>query len=376
MSRRGRGAPRTPAAVGGGHPAEKEQDEALSLSRYRLVEKQRELEKFQALLDERGMFAGDLSDQRRRLAAALERISAGLLLLEEKGKNLVDRLSDLRATIHHAEARIATRRERARADQRRARQTEARLKDLYAALGELRREAEAVKKTRLAAEERVAEVTGAIKRARSRGESDRIELAKLEQTLGTLAIELEMLAEREEAMREARSETATTLAARRQRIERLDRAVTTTRKELALAESDVDKRVRFLESRRRELEQLRDGVSTIRAEIRGLEEVDRAFQTASPALAWILSREESRDGYIGAVSDLLTVDEDMRGDSSSGRSAPDLFCVLVARPRGCGVASSSACPKAAPGELSLMPVDVAAPADCPRALRGGPSPTS
>ncbi len=347
--------------------SEKEQDEALSLSRYRHAEKVRELEKFQALLDERGMFAGDISEQRRRLAAALERINAGLLLLEEKGKNLVDRLSDLRATIHHAEARIVSRRDELERITAERGTTESKLKDLYAELGELRRESETVKKTRLAAEERVAEVQGAIKRARGRADNDRAELAKLEQSLGSLAMESEMLAERQGALAEARAATVEMLSARRQRAERLERAVTTSRKELALAESDVDKRVRFLETRRRELEALREQVTTIRAEIRGLEEVDKAFQTASPALAWILSREQSIPGYVGAVSDLVTVDEEME-EVVERALGSDLFCVLVETADG-AAALLKRLSESAPGELSVMPLDVAkapaAPAEAP-----------
>jgi chromosome segregation protein len=343
--------------------SEKEQDEALSLSRYRLTEKQRELEKFQGLLEERGLFAGDLSDQRRRLASVLERTNAGLLLLEEKGKNLVDRLSDLRATIHHADTRITARREELGRITVERGSTEARLKDLYASLGELRRESETIKKTRLAAEERVSEVGGATKRARASGDTSRLDLAKLEQMLSTLAMELELLGERETVLNEARTTTSATLSARRQRVERLERAVTTTRKELALAESDVDKRVRFLESRRRELEGLRDGLTTIRAEIRGLEEVDRAFQTASPALAWILSREDSVDGYIGPVSDLLTVDEELE-EVVERALGPDLFCVLV-RTRGDAETLLRRLSDAEPGDLSLMSLDVAAPPAVP-----------
>jgi len=84
---------------------EREQDAEIELARYRLAEKDRELGSFQSLLEEKGLFVGDLSEQRRRLQAVLERLNAGLLLLEEKGKNLVERLSELRAKVHVNESR-------------------------------------------------------------------------------------------------------------------------------------------------------------------------------------------------------------------------------------------------------------------------------
>ena len=49
-------------------------------------------------------------EQRRRLQSILERLNAGLLLLEEKGKNLVERLSELRQKLHQSETRAVARR--------------------------------------------------------------------------------------------------------------------------------------------------------------------------------------------------------------------------------------------------------------------------
>jgi chromosome segregation protein len=55
---------------------EREQDAEVELARYRLAEKERELGSFQSLLEEKGLFVGDLSEQRRRLQAVLERLNA------------------------------------------------------------------------------------------------------------------------------------------------------------------------------------------------------------------------------------------------------------------------------------------------------------
>ncbi|MDP2300075.1 MAG: AAA family ATPase, partial [Actinomycetota bacterium] len=88
---------------------ERERDAEVELARYRLAERQRELETFQSLLEEKGLFVGDLSEQRRRLQSVLERTNSGLLLLEEKGKNLVERLSELRQKVHQSGSRYESR---------------------------------------------------------------------------------------------------------------------------------------------------------------------------------------------------------------------------------------------------------------------------
>ena len=56
---------------------EREQDAEVELARYRLAETERELQSFQSLLEEKGLFVGDLSEQRRRLQSVLERTQLG-----------------------------------------------------------------------------------------------------------------------------------------------------------------------------------------------------------------------------------------------------------------------------------------------------------
>ena len=233
---------------------EKEADADVDLSRYRLAEKERELAKFQSLLEEKGLFVGDLSEQRRRMQSILERLDAGLLLLEEKGKNLIGRLSELRQKLHQSETRSATRSgemERLASDRG---ESDARLKALYGQLNELRREAEAVRKARMAADDDLGRINAEIRRSRKLLEDDRAQIAKAEQALSAFRLEEELLGERAEQIREQRQGAQSTLSARRARLDALAGQIARVRREIALADSDVDKRVRVFESRRRDLE--------------------------------------------------------------------------------------------------------------------------
>ena len=333
---------------------EKEADADVDLSRYRLAEKEAELDKFQALLEEKGLFVGDLGEQRRRMQSILERLDAGLLLLEEKGKNLVSRLSDLRAKLHQAETRSASRGgelERLSADRS---ETDGRLKALYGQLGDLRKEAEQVRRARIAADDEVARLASELRSARKRIEDERTAFSKAEQALSSVSLEKEMLAERMSAVKDQRQNSQATLSARRSRLETLDQQAQKLRRELALADSDVDKRVRVLEARRRDLDAHREELTAARAEARGLEEVDRAFASASPALAWALSRSGDLPGVVGPLADRLHAPEGM--DALLERLlGADLFGLLVD-----DAASASAIAeelrKSSEGELSLIPL--------------------
>ncbi|MEN6430723.1 MAG: chromosome segregation protein SMC [Coriobacteriales bacterium] len=341
---------------------EREQDAEVELARYRLAEKERELAKFQSLLEEKGLFVGDLSEQRRRLQSILERLNSGLLLLEEKGKNLIERLSELRQKVHQSETRLGQRgaEEQQIVEERSV--TEAQLEALYSQLAEVRRESEAIKKDRLAAEDALAAALGEQRRARKEIDDARAELASLQQQLAAFTLESEMLAERSEALRTERSSVAQTLSARRDRVESLSARLDRARKEAALAESDVDKRVRLLEARRSELEARRSELAEIRAEIRALEEVDRAFESASPALAWLMAKERELPDVIGPVTEHVTAPEEYEVLVENALGS-DMFCVLL-KSRSSVRAVVAALEENDTGDFALLPIDGHA-ARCP-----------
>ena len=338
---------------------EREHDADLELTRYRLSEKERELGTFQSLLEEKGLFVGDLSEQRRRLQTVLERLNSGLLLLEEKGKNLIERISELRAKVHGAAGRRERRLEEvSRLNEERA-AADAQLKGLYQRLGECRRESETARKERLAAEAALAEVTAAIRRLRKEADDARSELSTVEQSLSAFTLEESLLAERTNSLAGQRQSLTATLAARRTRLDETERVRTHTLKQIALAESDVDRRVRVVDSRRRELQELRDRLSQVRAEGIGLEEVDRAFATATPALAWVLSSDRKVPGLVGPLTDVITVEPDVEKTVELALGS-DLFCVLVsdAAARSDVLALLS---EHAAGDIAIMSLDSAQP---------------
>ncbi len=338
---------------------EREQDAEMELARYRLAEKETELTKFQSLLEEKGLFVGDLGEQRRRLQAVLERLNSGLLLLEEKGKNLVERLSELRAKIHHAETRLATReRELAQLNEERA-GTDAQLSGHYTNLSELRRESETVKKERLAAEETLTAVNGDMRRTRKEIDDCRADLIALEQALAASVLEERFLTDRLEALTAQRSSAAAALSGRRSKFAQLEATIKRTRKEIALADRDVDKRVRVLEQRRRELGDARDTLNGIRGEVRGLAEVERAFETATPALAWVLSQEKKLRGYIGPLTDRIQVTESAERLVEHALGA-DLFCLLM-EDRTSVTELLKLLVKHDAGDISVLPVADAVP---------------
>jgi chromosome segregation protein len=338
---------------------EREHDADIELARYRLTEKERELGTFQALLEEKGLFVGDLGEQRRRILAVLERLNSGLLLLEEKGKNLIERLSELRAKVHGAEGRRVRRQDEVGRLTEEQSGADAQLKGLYQRLGEMRRESETARKERLAAEAALSDATASIRRLRKEIDDARGQTADIEQSLSAFVLEESLISERTAALQGQRAALMATLAARRTRLRETERVHSHTLKQIALAESDVDRRVRVVETRRRETAELREGLTQVRAEAVGLEEVDRAFATATPALAWVLSSERKVPGLVGPVTDLISVEPGLEKAVERALGS-DLFCVLVsdatARTGVLGLLKAHAA-----GDIAIMAMDSARP---------------
>ena len=88
----------------------KEAQAAIEVARYRADEKDRELEKLQVMLEKKGLFVGDLGEQRRRMQDVVTRLGSDMRLLEEKGRNMAARLQELRGSLsgsEHQQRRIA-----------------------------------------------------------------------------------------------------------------------------------------------------------------------------------------------------------------------------------------------------------------------------
>jgi chromosome segregation protein len=206
----------------------------------------------------------------------------------------------------------------------------------------------------MAADDELGRFTAEIRRTRKQLEDDRADAAKAEQSLSAFRLEEELLAERVIAIRDQRQAAQATLSARRARLDALARQLGQVRREIALADSDVDKRVRVLDSRRKDLETHRDRLTEARAEMRGLEEVDRAFESAAPALAWALAQEKSLGGIVGPIAEAIRAPQHYEALVERLLGA-DLFGLLV-DDADAAFAVASAVRNHTQGEISIVPL--------------------
>jgi len=289
---------------------EKEADAALELARFDHSERQKELEKLQHMLEEKGLFVGDIGEQRRRCEKIVERLEGGKLLLDEKGKNLVSRFSELRQTMHAAEKRVGQARETRDSLASERAEADTKLEVLYQQLAEARRSSEAAKRARVEADMQLSQLVTEVRQASAQVKDCNERMLKSDQALASLLTQRDLLGERCEGLEQEAASLRDTLGSRRTRFDTLEAEWTLSQRERTLASADVDKRVRVVESRRRDAETAREALFAARAELQAIEEIDRAFESASPALTSLASLTEKPEGYLGPIVNHVRVKSD------------------------------------------------------------------
>ena len=350
---------------------EKEADSLVEMAKFRQAEKARELEKYQRLLEEKGLFVGDLAEQRRRSQLVLERLDSGMLLLEEKGRNMVSRLSELRQTIHRSDTRLSEATATLESGEAERRDSIARRDELHAQLSELQRACEGVRRERKAADEELARLAASVRSKEKAIDAAKLRGMKAAETLGTADVEDGLLVSRGEQVEESLAATRTTLSARRTRAEQLEQEMVRLSRDSQLAKSDIEKRLRLLEDARKKLDAARDALAALRAELKGLEEVDRAFDEASPLLAWALDNKNDIAGIVGPLAEIFTAPQHLE-KLVEHLLGGDLFGLMMSDVHAAAVlAERILASEAVGGEITLLPASEEEPAGKRRRAASG-----
>ncbi|MBE5024566.1 chromosome segregation protein SMC [Olsenella sp. DSM 107455] len=271
----------------------KEAEAACELAQYRLDEKSAELEKLQSLLEQKGLFVGDLGEQRRRMQDLLGRMDADMRLLEEKGKNMVSRLSDLRMQLSAMEKQ--------RGDAAREQGDVAgelsdagvRERDLRATVEELSRAAREASERRRAIDEELSALTAQERAARSEADRETLAYAKLEEQISSAEVEDQMFASRLEQLEETVRTTEEALAERAGRAEELAGSLDDARRRERELTASIAHLAERLEAARAEHASAQGRLSSARATLDALRAVDTDVEKASP-LAAALASDEGR----------------------------------------------------------------------------------
>ena len=343
-----------------------EADAACELAQYRLDEKSRELEKLQSLLEQKGLFVGDLGEQRRRMQDILGRMDSDMRLLEEKGKNMVSRLSDMRMQLSTTEKQRADaleERERALSDLSDARVRE---ESLRATVDELKDTSKKAAERRRALDRELAGITAEEREARAEADRETLAYAKLEEQISSAEVEDQMFASRLEQIDEAVRNAEEVLANRLERAEELDELIAAAREREEELAKLIDERDAALKDARAREGAARASLSAAQATLDALRAVDADVESASPLVSKLADLAGER--LECRLADLVDADPSVEG-LVERLLGDDLAALVVPDARtASGLAADALGLGAAEGRATIVPKSpsaVAAVSDAP-----------
>ena len=334
----------------------KEADAAIELAQYRLDEKNRDLEKYQSLLEQKGIFVGDLGEQRRRMQDLLGRMDSDMRLLEEKGKNMVERLSEMRMNLSAMERQsreAAEEHERVEGEYSDARVEADDLQRRVSELGPAAREA-AERRRQLG--KRVAQLTGDVRASQRTADAETLAFAKLRDQISNAEVEDQMFQSRLKQIEDGAQTAKEALESRRAERERTETALAEARER----EEGVSRRIRECKdavSRARSAEgDARGRLSSSKATLSALEAVDRQTQNASALVAALAKAKP--DAIECRVADLFEAPAELEGVVES-LLGEDLSALVARDADGVVGLVEEALGKSAKGVATIVSLDAA-----------------
>ncbi len=257
-------------------------------------------------IEEKGFLAGDVGEYRRRLEGLQERINSGLLLLEEKGKNLIAKLSEFRQSIYKHESIVQKHTaELERLNEQRC-QLDDELSKEYHKLGESRLAAEIAKKNSKRAVAELNEVGSGVEVARTHASRASGEKNRFESHKESAEEELSFLHEQVEAMDENILVLEAELGKIRKDKEDISAQMPQLSREITRAQLYVTKTEGLQSSKEKEIhdceDQLRGAHATISA-------IGAVRENVEPDISWKQEPSKEIPAIAGRVADLITTEK-------------------------------------------------------------------
>ena len=307
----------------------REGEAGVSIARLRLKQRTEELERYQSLLEEKGIFVGDLGAQRRRLADQLTRLESDMRLLGEKGRNMASRIEGLESSASAAEH------ERAQAEEELRRVTEelgnarAQWSELKRQVEELTPKAREAKARRKDLGRRLAQAQADQRAAQRTADQETLAHAKLRDQVGNAEVEDGLFKNRLSQLDEQLETGTSRLAERRAREVELKAELGEAQRQA----EDAKNRIRTLQERlngaRAEEREARDLLTRQQASLSALESVDEQMESASPLVAKLMKDEDLANEVECRLADLIEVPSEFEG-LVERLLGEDLYAMVVA----------------------------------------------
>ena len=329
----------------------KECDAAIELAQYRFDEKNKDLEKYQSLLEQKGIFVGDLGEQRRRLQDLLGRMDSDMRLLEEKGKNMVSRLSEMRMNLSAMERQSREAAEEHEKVSREYADTRVEADDLQKRVVELGPAAKQATERRRELGGKVSQLTGDVRASQRVADEETLAFAKLRDQISNAEVEDQMFESRLKQIADSVATAQEAFDERGRQKERIEADLAAARE---VDEKSAEKiragKDGVREARSKEGE-ARSRLQSAKATLSALESVDEQAQNASALVAELA--KNNAESIKHRVADLVEAPSELEGIVES-LLGEDLSALVVADADGACDLAERALASSAKGKATIV----------------------
>ncbi len=283
----------------------REQEAAVELAQYRVGEKKKELNKLQSMLEQKGLFVGDLGEQRRRMQDMVGRIDSDMRLLEEKGKNMVEKLSDLRRNISQLENQMRQAREELTLCDNEVIDASKTSENLSSQVSELGPQASLAREQKAKLDKTFQELTSQIREQQKISDQETLLFARLKETISNAEVEDSMFASRLEALNDSKELCNQSLKHNAEQKSNLDSEINqleTGLNELQKSLDEIRTQMKIVASQ--EDDALKE-LSHARAQLSALLSVDAASQDTNPLIKSLASDAGFKHAIQARISDIF-----------------------------------------------------------------------
>ena len=291
---------------------DREAEAEVELAQYRLEERSAELEKLRSILEQKGLYAGNLDEQRRRLQDVLRLMEADMKSLELKGSYMVSRLSEMSTQL----SKMRTDRTNTAGELKRLEtdlsETSERASVLEQSVRELSKTSSEASQRRRSLDDRIRRLTGEQRSAESTHSRETIALNKLQERLSNSDTQDRLFASRLDQLAEdiaSTEEAAQSCASRRATVEEQLSGARDAVEQATLSSGAAQ---RSLDAARADESSARDRLSQAEATLKALEAVAADVEAASPLVAE-LAEGAGAELVECRLADLIEADPEVEG---------------------------------------------------------------
>ena len=343
----------------------------LEIADFQLKGRQENLEKLQVLLEEKGLYVGDISEQRSRCRRALDRLESATRLLEQKGRALEERASSLDDGLGRSERRESQVKEELES-------VGAQLDENRGSLNSLRQRSDAanarVRAARVARKDTEAaynRVQADIRSVQADRDSHALALAKAKDGLENARVQDGIFAARVTQLEDALGQAEREASSAQTRLEDVDARLEAARTGEREGRAQVERSRQGLLQAQKADGEARRALSSAEARVSGLRASVREVEDAAP-LAGELSRAAAHDS-VRRVVEVLDVPADVSSLVERILSSALVGFVVDGR-EGFGALASRAASLAEStnGSVEIVDASSCSAADAPEDEAGAP----